>query len=141
MSRVKIDFPQTAPLFTAQMPVRITDVNYGGHLANDAVLAIAHEARMQFLARAGFTELDAGGVGLIMADAEIAFRAEAFFGDMLAVDVHASDVQTRSFSLLFRIRRSDTDVAWVRTGMVGFDYAERRVTALPQPLLRLLKVE
>ena len=48
MARIKIELPDNFP-FTTSIPVRITDINYGGHVGNDTVLSIIHEARMQFL--------------------------------------------------------------------------------------------
>ena len=54
MARIKIAVPPQFT-FSTQIPVRITDINYGGHLGNDALLALLHEARVQFLRRYGYT--------------------------------------------------------------------------------------
>ena len=48
MPRVKVALPATFP-FRTEIPVRITDLNYGGHLGNDALLGLLHEARVHFL--------------------------------------------------------------------------------------------
>lgn len=48
MPRVKVALPVSFP-FTTQLPVRITDINYGAHLGNDALLGLLHEARIHFL--------------------------------------------------------------------------------------------
>ena len=48
MARVKLQLPANF-LFSTEIPIRISDINYGGHLGNDAVLSIVHEARIQFL--------------------------------------------------------------------------------------------
>jgi hypothetical protein len=45
------------------------DINYGGHLGNDAVLSLVHEARVRFLKQQGYTENNIEGAGIIMADA------------------------------------------------------------------------
>ena len=50
--------------FSIEMTVRITDLNYGGHLGNDTMLSLIHESRIAFLARHGFSEMDCGGVSL-----------------------------------------------------------------------------
>lgn len=141
MDRVKVVFPDAAPLYETNVPVRIGDVNYGGHLGNDAVLSIVHEARMQMLASAGFTELDCGGAGLIMADAAIAYKAEAFYGEILCITVYVGEISTKSFQLLYRVGKAiggATDVAHVKTGMASFDYAARRIVAIPEALLNFL---
>jgi len=46
MARIKIDIP-SLQLTEIHIPVRITDINYGNHVGNDAFVSIIHEARMQ----------------------------------------------------------------------------------------------
>lgn len=138
MSRVKVKFPDEKPLLTVTIPVRIGDINYGGHIGNDSVLSIIHEARVQLLASFGMTEMNAGGVGLIMADVAIAYKGEGFYGDTLAVDIYATEFSSVSFDLLYHISTlrngAKTDIAHAKTGMVCFDYNIRKVTALPEEL-------
>lgn len=113
--------------------IRISDINYGGHLGNERILQLAHEARLQLLVQLGFTELDCGGHSLIMADAEIAFKAEGFYGESLEISVYAGDATAKGFSMYYRLQKTDADqtvVAEVRTGLVAFDYEARRVTDL-----------
>ena len=50
---------------------------------------------MQMLSQWGYDELNAGGVALIMADVMIAYRGEAFYGDLLNVRLYAEN--SRSF--------------------------------------------
>ena len=69
------------PLFQTALTVQVGDVNYGGHLANDAVLRLCHEVRMRWLATLGWSEMDAGGAGLIMADAAVQYLAQGHHGD------------------------------------------------------------
>ena len=52
MARVKIEFPETT-LFTHELSVRITDLNYGNHLAHDSLISLLHEARAPFFYRKG----------------------------------------------------------------------------------------
>ena len=61
MPRVKVTLPESF-LFTVELPIRITDLNYGAHLGNDALLSLLHEARVKFLAHLGQPE-QVGGVG------------------------------------------------------------------------------
>ena len=53
MSRVQIKLPETF-VFHTDIAVQIGDINYGNHLANDAMLRLCHEARLRFLRRLGF---------------------------------------------------------------------------------------
>ncbi len=138
MSRVKLIFPDEKPLFTTKISIRIGDINYGGHTGNDAILSIIHEARMQMLAANGFTELNAGGNSLIMADVMIAYKGESFYGEILNVDIFANDINPKSFSLMYRIttHRADTiiEVAHAKTGLVCFNYTIRKIVLMTDTL-------
>ncbi|HMP87190.1 MAG TPA: thioesterase family protein, partial [Lacibacter sp.] len=134
MSRIKIDLPAGFRFF-ATIPLRITDMNYGNHVGNDAVLSLLHEARMQFLQHHGFTELDCGGTGLIMLDAGIEFKKELFYGDQIKVGVAAANLSGRGFDLYYRVDKIDngvTDTAVkAKTGMLCFDYSRKKLVPVP----------
>ena len=144
MGRVKIKFPAENPLYTTIIPVRIGDINYGGHVGNDAILSIIHEARMLMLGSKGYTELNAGGNSMIMADVMIAYRGEAFYGDVLEVTVYAEEVTDRTFDLLYRITTlrngATADIAYAKTGMACFNYETRKVVAITEELKSYLGV-
>ncbi len=133
MARVKLDMTNVAFGFRTELEVRITDINYGRHVGNDAMLGLLHEARLRFLAHVGFSEEDIGGVGMLMGDAVVQFKAVAFRGDRLAVEVGLADVERRTFDLMYRVVRTGDGavVALAKTGMVAFDYATNRLADLP----------
>lgn len=141
MSRVKLDLPAQFA-FTCHLPVRITDLNYGGHVGNDRILSLVHEARMQYLAQFGWTELQFAGASLIMADAAIEFKAELFYGDTLRVHVTPANLSRISFDLFYLLEKQSGDswttVARVKTGMVCFDYRQKKVISLPDKALNIL---
>ena len=142
MARVKLKFPDEIPLYTTTIPVRVGDLNYGNHVGNDAILSIIHEARMQMLRNSGFSEMDAGGVSLIMADVMIAYKGESFYGDVLAVDVFAEEFTDFSFDLLYRITTvrsgKPASIAHAKTGMVCFDYTTRKVVSMTEAMKQTL---
>lgn len=139
MPRTELNLPDRFA-FAIELPVRITDVNYGQHLGNDAVFALLHEARMQFLAQHGCSETDiGGGVGLIMTDAACVFRAQARYGDRLRVEVAVSRAGGTSFDLQYRMSRLPTGetVVEAKTGMACFDYRRGRPARMPAEFRRL----
>lgn len=140
MPRIIVARPDDV-LFATQMTVQIGDINYGRHLANDAVLRLCHETRMRWLKRQGWNELDAGGVGLIMADAAVQYLAQSHYGDDLRIEMGAADVGKSGFTLLYYLIRvpDEKPVARVQTGMVCFDYAAQRVCRLPESLKAVLE--
>jgi YbgC/YbaW family acyl-CoA thioester hydrolase len=143
MDRVKIIFPGYNSLYVATIPVRIGDINYGNHVGNDAILSVIHEARMQLLTHYGYSEMNAGGNSMIMADVMIAYKAEAFYGDILTVKIYADAVSGNTFSLLYRITTvrngKETDVAHAKTGMVCFNYQTRKIAAMTHELKSFLE--
>lgn len=132
MARVRLELPETFP-FSTELRIQIGDINYGGHMGNDAVLRLMHEARIRFLASHGLSELDMGGLGLIIADALVVYRSEGFHGDRLTVDVGTADWNRNGCDFLYRLTNAETgrEVARGKTGIVLFDYGRRKVASVP----------
>lgn len=133
MARIKLTIPEKFS-FSTFIPLRITDINYGGHVGNDSILSLLHEARMHFLKTAGYTELEFAGVGLIMADAAIEFKGEAFYGDVIKAYVTVDEFSRFGFELYYKLVKEEEEsvVALGKTGMVCFDYEKRKVVSVPE---------
>lgn len=138
MSRTKLRLP-TDFSFSTEVPVRVSDVNYGGHLGNDRVLALIHEARVRFLNHYGFTELDVDGTGTIMTDAVIIYKSEAFYGDLLKIEVAADNFHKYGCDLFYRLtkRSNGREIARAKTGITFFDYEKRKIAPMPQKFQQL----
>ena len=137
MARIRIELPGSFP-FSCKIPVRITDINYGGHAGNDTVLSIIHEARMQFLESIGYTELEFAGAGMIMSDVAIEFKNELFYGDIIIASVVAGDISGIGFDLFYKLetlRPANGDrnilVATAKTGMICYDYEKKKIVPIP----------
>ena len=132
MDRIKIDLPDSF-LFETEISVRISDINYGGHLGNDSVFSIAHEARIRFLNSLGYTEKNIEGKGFIMSDAAVAYRSESFYGDILLVSVNVGNFSGTGFEIYYKmVRKKDgKEIARIKTGMVFFDYNTGKITKIP----------
>ncbi|MCU0386716.1 MAG: thioesterase family protein [Flavihumibacter sp.] len=134
MGRIKLAMPSGFS-FETRIPVRITDLNYGGHVGNDTILSIIHEARMQFLRQAGYTELNFAGAGLIMSDVTIEFKQELFYGDEVIAKVVATEIGRVGFDLYYQLLKTVSGetkvIANARTGMVCYDYTNKKVTSIP----------
>jgi len=133
MARIKINLPEKF-IFSTDIQPRITEINYGGHLGNDALLALAHEARARFLAAHQWSEMDVGGCGLIMVDAALMYLAEIFYGTTLRVEVAVTDMSRIGCDFVFRLtdRENGREAARVKTGMAFFDYRKRKVVRMPE---------
>jgi acyl-CoA thioester hydrolase len=133
MARIRISVPESFS-FSTVIPIRITDLNYGGHVGNDSILSFIHESRVQYLKHFEFTELDFAGTSLIMSDVAIEFRSEVFYGNSLKVMVTAGEFSRAGFDIFYQMMNSENNklVAVAKTGMVCFDYSGRKVTAVPE---------
>jgi len=125
--------------FQTEIIVRVTDLNYGGHLGNDSLLSLVHEARCRFLASHAWTEMDCGGTSLIMGDAAIVYQGEAFEGDNLQFDVAAGEPGRCGFRLFFRVMRmsDDQSIALVENGMICYHYASKKIQPLPEKVRKI----
>lgn len=142
MARIKLDIPEKI-IASFQIPVRITDINYGNHVGNDAFVSIIHEARMQWLKQYNYTELEIEGIGLIMSDLAIEFKNESFYGDLIEVKLCVAEITRVSFELyyqLFVLRNNESVLlANAKTGMVCYNYASKKVAMVPQKFKNLLE--
>jgi acyl-CoA thioester hydrolase len=141
MARIKLQIPEQT-IFTTNIPVRITDLNYGNHVGNDALVSIIHEARVAWLTSMQYTELNIEGTSLIMADLAVEYKAEGFYGDTLQISISVSDITKSSFDIYYHITTQINNnpklIAKAKTGMVCFDYANKKVVAIPDTFKNIL---
>jgi len=141
MARVKIVIPDNK-IGSFVIPVRISDVNYGNHVGNDSVVSILHEARVMWLNQYNLTELNIDGVGLIMSDLEIEFKKESFYGDIIEVQLSIGEISRIGFELYYQLntKRYDEPVilAIAKTGMICYNYLNKKVVTIPYVLKNLL---
>ena len=140
MPRIKLDMPEKY-IFSTEIVVRITDLNYGNHLANDTLLSLVHEARVRFLKSIGYTELDVAGAGIIMADVAVMYKNQAYYGDTLRIDIAAGDFSRKSCDFYYRINNQDQKlIANCKTGIVFFDYRQKKPVSIPLPFKERLDI-
>lgn len=141
MNRIKIELPETF-LFATTLRIRVTDLNYGGHVGNDSFLSLIQEARQQFLLSHGYEELSIAGVGLIMADVAIEFKKELNYGDEVKISVAATGFDKLGFDLLYKMEViQDTELVLAgkaKTGMMCYDYSLKKKAAVPVEVITKL---
>jgi acyl-CoA thioesterase FadM len=133
MARLKIDLPASYH-FTTEIPIRITDINYGGHLGNDAVLSILHEARLRMLIEHGWTEMNIEGVSVIMSDSAVVYKSEGFYGESLRIQIAVNNFSNFGCDIyyLVRERESGREVVHAKTGIAFFNYELRKLAPVPE---------
>jgi len=142
MAKLSIVLPEKME-FSTSIKIRITDINYGGHLGNDTLLSLLHEARVRFLASKDCKELNCFGSGLIMNSVQIDYKSEAFYADILDVQVGIIEITKTGFELGYRFvsRTTGLEVAKALNGMVFFNFEKRRVVRTPERFREAFKLE
>jgi acyl-CoA thioester hydrolase len=114
--------------FTIPYSVRVADVNYGGHVANSAVLNFFQDARIAYLKHlGGYSEMSiGGGCGIILPEAHVRYLAEMFMGDELLIGVKVIEIGRTSFRMAYRVERDGKVTAEGETVLVCYDYAARK---------------
>ena len=143
MARIKIDLPSKFS-FSTTIPVRITDINFGGHVGNDTILSLVHEARAQFFTHCGYDELDFAGAGTIMSDVAIEYKNQTYYGDSILASVAVGEITKVAFDLFYKLEKRSADgklvpVAFAKTWMVCYDYDLKKVTAIPAEAINKIK--
>lgn len=141
MNRIKIQLPSQFS-FSTQMQIRVTDLNYGGHVGNDTVLSLLQEARQQFLQSRGYAELSVESYGLIMADAMVEYKKELNHKDLIEISLVATDFDKLGFDIYYQVSvlQNGESVLAVRakTGMMLFDYTTKKKVSLTEKIIQQL---
>jgi acyl-CoA thioester hydrolase len=141
MSRIQIDLPEKF-LFTTDLIVRASDLNYGNHVGHDRLLTLMQDARVQFYRSLGFkNELNFDGdIGQVIADVAVQYKSESFLGDELTIKIGVSDFNKYGFDMLYLIENKVTgkQVALCKIGIVCFDYRVRKIAVIPDILRKKL---
>ena len=139
MGRIQIDLPKHFT-FSTELEVRVSDLNYGNHLGNDGVLTLLHEARRRYLRSLGEDEIGVDGLGFVIADAAVVYRAQAFYGEHLRIELAAGEFQSRGCTFFYRAAKANGEtVAEARTGVVCFDFKAQKAVSFPPALLTKLQ--
>ena len=137
MARIRIELPDHFPFSTA-VTLLISHINLGRHLDNAQLIGLVSEARVRFFKSMGYTELDVEGAGVIVADAGVQYRSEAFHRETLNIKVAVNDFHAFGCDLVWCMHEesSGREVARGKTGIVFFDYTQRRKTPVPEGFRR-----
>jgi acyl-CoA thioester hydrolase len=142
MARLSIELPEKF-IFTTEIIIRGSDLNYGNHVGHDRLLTIMQDARITLYRQFGFkNELNfEGSVGQVIADVCVVYKSESFLGDLLVCRIAASDFSKYGFDLLYLLsnKASGKEIARAKIGIVCFDYDKRKVASIPKILMDKLQ--
>jgi YbgC/YbaW family acyl-CoA thioester hydrolase len=132
MTRVKLELPKEFN-FSTDIQVRRSDINAGNHVGADTLLRYTTEAMVIFLRKIGFSESDRRESGLIMTDATLVFKSQAFYGEIVRIEAAVTDFTRKSCSFYYLLTNGETgrEIAHVKTNMVFFDYKTQKTIDVP----------
>ena len=135
--------PREGEPFSIVERVRFGELDAMGHLNNVEFLRFFETARIDFLRSLApeHSPTARGEFGWIFAECHIAYRAPAFFDDLLRVFVEPGELRRSSLRLEFRMV-AESDGRLVADGygvLVGYDYAAGRAQPVPDELRERLE--
>lgn len=132
MARILIDLPDKF-LFSTEIPLYMQHINMGGHLDNAMVLSIVSEARCRFYNWLGYDIGNIEGLSTFVGDAAVQYLSEAFYGEVMVVEMAVRDFSKHACDLVFRLsdKASAREVARGKTGLVFFDKRANKVALVP----------
>ncbi|OIQ17549.1 MAG: hypothetical protein BM556_12155 [Bacteriovorax sp. MedPE-SWde] len=133
MARLRLNIPDKEEVYTTEIPLLVNFINYGGHMGNDSVLTLCHEARIRYLESLGQSELDLFGPGIIQVDSLIIYKSEGHRGDLIELKLYIDDISDYGFDLIYHLINKTTgkELARAKTGIVFFDYSVKKMVKIP----------
>ncbi len=148
MPRIKLK-EQNQYKFEYHTVISVRDLNYGGHLGNDALVGIIHVARLDLLKKLKCDELNLGDgkTSIIMGDLAVNYLNQGFLHDKISIFSHISEIRNSGFRIFHKfIKKNDNPagteskaLALAETGIVTFDYKKNKVTGIPDSFLTSLR--
>lgn len=119
--------------FSTSIPFRITDHNYGDHVANNVFVEYLHEGRVQFLNSLGYSERDLEGITLTLSELCVKYTKQAFYPDVLKLEIAATNFRPTRFDLYYRgFDQSGDLIVLARTEMAAIDVTMGKPIRMPE---------
>lgn len=128
-------------LFNTLIEVRVTDLNYGNHLGHDSLISFFHEARVRFLNKMGYTELDIEGIGILVTNLIVNYKNEAFYSDNILIHIGLGCVKRTGVELIYHAINQETkkEIATALTTITFYNYKKAKVSRIPQQFLKSIR--
>lgn len=133
MPRIQYSLPEHF-IFSTEMQIYTSHINWGGHLDNAQLLTLVSEARVRFFQWLGYTEGQIENCSIVVGDMLVQYKSEAFHGETMVIKIAPADFNRYGFDLAFHLsdQASGREVARGKQGIVFIDVAEKKVAAVPE---------
>lgn len=139
MARITLEFPE-AFIYRTEITVRLTDLNFGGHVGNDQMITLLSAARFTFLDFLGVKEEDIFGLGIVITDLATQYLKETRARETLVFEVGINDINKYGGDFIFRVtnKRTGDRVVLAKTGFVLIDPSNLKVAPMPAEFRELI---
>lgn len=125
--------------FVHREQARFSDLDPMGHVNNAVYLTWIENARIEFMRQLGaFDRPDTSEMTMILARAEVDFRAPLGFDAAVEIGVRAARLGTKSFDLEYELASGGRVVAEAKTVLVAYDYETNESREIPDTWRRQL---
>jgi acyl-CoA thioesterase FadM len=119
--------------------IKVRDINYGGHLGNDALVGLLHEARIALLNQHKMSEMDVGNGnhGIIMTELIVNYKKEGSLNDRITILSNVGDLQQYTFRIFHKVMREKDMLALAETEFATYNYSDKKVVQVPESIKQL----
>ena len=137
MKKLIIEIPLTV-WHRCNFQIKEEDINESDHMGNERILHHANLVRYNFFESLNLLPPDEEH-GFIIVNHSIVYKSEGFLGDTVVCEAGVTNPTECSFDLIFHFIKSSAQktLAVVRSGLVYFDYQNRKIRHLPDKYLSL----
>ena len=93
--------------YTTQLPIRIGDINYGGHLGSIEIQGLMHDVRLQYFATLNLSEKNFGEGQLILQKLWVHHYKECHYGDTLTFKLSITNLKKVRFDMFYAVTTID----------------------------------
>ena len=133
MPRIQYDLPERF-VFSTELPIYTSHINWSGHLDNAQLLGLVSEARVRFFLWLDYEEGRVQDCSIAIGDVLAQYKSEAFHGETMVVQLAAVDFNRYGFDLAFQLtdQASGREVARGKQGVVFIGLADKKISPLPE---------
>lgn len=133
MPRIQYDLPESF-VFSTELSIYTSHINWGGHLDNAQLLSLVGEARSRFFLWLDYEERRVEDCSIVIGDALVQYKSEALYGETMLVHLAVTDFNRYGFDMAFQMTDKATgrEVARGKQGVVFIGLADKKISPLPE---------
>ncbi|QOL26069.1 acyl-CoA thioesterase [Thalassotalea sp. LPB0316] len=124
-------------MFSEKFSPRFSDTDALGHI-NNTLVPIWFEGARKPVFELFVPDLDPNKWNLILANIEVAFKAQMYFGFDMEVKTFISHIGNSSFKVYQELWQQEKCCATGTATMVHFDYQAQKPTVIPEQIKQML---